>query len=214
MNQPMALTDDYTFCVAGTGTEYRLCAPYLLPEAVDPIAMLAVANQSLDLYPCAALSRDASRARSAAAFMLLCVGRAAQAEAILREVISAQMVSEDVAARVSSELRLVQVLQRLDRASEAVSLATQVVERLQPTSLMRHFALHHLGKALAQTGAYDNARAVLSEALSLRQALGKSELIASTLEALSLLPSEKQAAQHPYGQTWHIGQSGEFHQGD
>ncbi|HHQ4601583.1 TPA: hypothetical protein ACSP82_002467 [Aeromonas veronii] len=164
--------------------------------------MLAAANQSLDLHPGAALSRDASRARIAAAFMLLCVGRAAQAEAILREVISAQMVSEDVAARVSSELRLVQVLQRLDRASEAVSLATQVVERLQPTSLMRHFALHHLGKALAQTGAYDNARAVLSEAL------GKSELIASTLEALSLLPSEEQAVQHPYGQTWHIGQSG------
>ena len=214
MNQPMALTDGYTFCIAGTGTEYRLCAPYLLPEAVDPIAMLAVANQSLDLHPCAALSQDASRARSAAAFMLLCVGRAAQAEAILREVISAQMVSEDDVARVSSELRLVQVLQRLDRADEAVSLATQVVCRLQPKSLMRHFALHHLGKALVQTGAYDNARAVLSEALSLRQALGKSELIASTLEALSLLPSEEQAAQHPYGQTWHIGQSGEFRQGD
>ncbi|HDX8427481.1 hypothetical protein ACK356_07345 [Aeromonas veronii] len=214
MNQPMALTDDYTFCVAGTGTEYRLCAPYLLPEAVDPIAMLAVANQSLALHPYAALSQDASRARSVAAFMLLCVGRAAQAEAILREVISAQMVSEDDAARVSSELRLVQVLQRLDRADEAVSLATQVVCRLQPTSLMRHFALHHLGKALVQTGAYDNARAVLSEALSLRQTLGKSELIASTLEALSLLPSEKQAAHHPYGQTWHIGQSGEFRQGD
>ncbi len=122
--------------------------------------------------------------------MLLCVGRAAQAEAILREVISAQMVSEDDAARVSSELRLVQVLQRLDRADEAVSLATQVVGRLQPSSLKRHFALHHLGKALAQTGVYDNARAVLSEALSLRQALGKRELIASTLEALSLLPSE------------------------
>ncbi|MGL6177236.1 MAG: hypothetical protein ACRC1U_09625 [Vibrionaceae bacterium] len=214
MNQPMALTDDYTFCVAGTGTEYRLCAPFLLPKAVDPIAMLAVANQSLDQHPCAALSQDASRARSAAAFMLLCVGRAAQAEAILREVISAQMVSEDDAARVSSELRLVQVLQRLDRADEAVSLATQVVCRLQPNSLMRHFTLHHLGKALAQTGAYDNARAVLSEALSLRQALGKSELIASTLEALSLLPSEEQTAQHPYGQTWHIGQSGEFRQGD
>ncbi|MFQ1990210.1 hypothetical protein ACTG2S_10985 [Aeromonas sp. 82P] len=208
MNQPMALTDDYTFCVAGTGTEYRLCAPYLLPEAVDPIAMQAAANQSLDLNPCAALSRAASRARSAAAFMLLCVGRAAQAEAILQEVISAQMVSEDDVARVSSELRLVQVLQRLDRADEAVSLATQVVCRLQPKSLMRHFALHHLGKALVQTGAYDNARAVLSEALSLRQALGKSELIASTLEALSLLPSEEQAVQHPYGQTWHIGQSG------
>ncbi|WP_323929296.1 tetratricopeptide repeat protein [Aeromonas veronii] len=210
MNQPMALTDDYTFCVAGTGTgtEYRLCAPFLLPKAVDPIAMLAVANQSLDLHPCAALSQDASRARSAAAFMLLCVGRAAQAEAILREVISAQMVSEDDAARVSSELRLVQVLQRLDRADEAVSLASQVVERLQPNSLMLHFALHHLGKALVQTGAYDNARAVLSEALSLRQALGKSELIASTQEALSLLPSEEQEAQHPYGQTWHIGQSG------
>ena len=204
MNQPMALTDDYTLCVAGTGTEYRLCAPYLLPEAVDPIAMQAVAKQSLALHPCTALSQDASRARSAAAFMLLCVGRAAQAEAILREVISAQMVSEDDAARVSSELRLVQVLQRLDRADEAVILATQVVCRLQPTSLMRHFALHHLGKALAQTGAYDNARA----ALSLRQALGKSELIASTLEALSLLPSEEQAVQHPYGQTWHIGQSG------
>ncbi|HHQ4476199.1 TPA: hypothetical protein ACSPZR_000930 [Aeromonas veronii] len=214
MNQPMALTDYYTFCVAGTGTEYRLCVPYLLPEAVDPIAMLAVANQSLDLYPYAALSQDASRARSAAAFMLLCVGRAAQAEAILREVISAQMVSEDDAARVSSELRLVQVLQRLDRADEAVSLATQVVERLQQSSLMRHFALHHLGKALVQIGAYDNARAVLSEALSLRQALGKSELIASTLEALLLLSSEEQAAQHPYGQTWHIGQSGEFRQGD
>lgn len=208
MNQPMALTDDYTFCIAGTGTEYRLCAPFLFPKAVDPIAMLAVANQSLDLHPCTALSQDASRARSAAAFMLLCVGRAAQAEAILREVISAQMVSEDDAARVSSELRLVQVLQRLDRADEAVILATQVVCRLQPTSLMRHFALHHLGKALAQTGAYDNARTVLSEALSLRQALGKSELIASTLEALSLLPSEEQAVQHPYGQTWHIGQSG------
>ncbi|MFQ1728785.1 hypothetical protein [Aeromonas veronii] len=214
MNQPMALTDDYTFCVAGTGTEYRLCAPYLLPEAVDPIAMLAVANQSLALHPYAALSQDASKARSAAAFMLLCVGRAAQAEAILREVISAQMVSEDDIARVSSELRLVQVLQRLDRLDEAVSLASQVVERLQPNSLMRHFALHHLGKALVQTGAYDNARAVLSEALSLRQALGKSELIASTLGALSLLPSEEQAAHHPYGQTWHIGQSGEFRQGD
>ncbi len=140
--------------------------------------------------------------------MLLCVGRAAQAEAILREVISAQMVSEDDVARVSSELRLVQVLQQLDRLNEAVSLASQVVERLQPNSLMLHFALHHLGKALVQTGAYDNARAVLSEALSLRQALGKSELIASTQEALSLLPSEEQEAQHPYGQTWHIGQSG------
>ncbi|HGE8241869.1 tetratricopeptide repeat protein [Aeromonas veronii] len=214
MNQPMALTDGYTFCIAGTGTEYPLCAPYLLPEAVDPIAMQAAANQSLDQHPCAALSRAASRARSAAAFMLLCVGRAAQAEAILREVISAQMVSEDDVARVSSELRLVQVLQRLDRLDEAVSLASQVVERLQPNSLMRHFALHHLGKALVQTGAYDNARTVLSEALSLRQALGKSELIASTLEALSLLPSEEQAAQHPYGKTWHIGQSGEFRQGD
>lgn len=214
MNQPMALTDDYTFCVAGTGTEYRLCAPFLLPKAVDPIAMLAVANQSLDLHPCAALSQDASSARSAAAFMLLCVGRAAQAEAILREVISAQMVSEDDAARVSSELRLVQVLQRLDRADEAVSLASQVVERLQQSYLMRHFARHHLGKALVQTGAYDNARAVLSEALSLRQTLGKSKLIASTLEALSLLPSEEQAAHPPYGQTWHIGQSGEFHQSD
>lgn len=208
MNQPMALTDDYTFCIAGTGTEYRLCAPFLLPKAVDPIAMLAVANQSLDLHPCAALSRPASRSRSVAAFMLLCVGRAAQAEAILREVISAQMVSEDDVARVSSELRLVQVLQQLDRLNEAVSLASQVVERLQPNSLMLHFALHHLGKALVQTGAYDNARAVLSEALSLRQALGKSELIASTQEALSLLPSEEQEAQHPYGQTWHIGQSG------
>ncbi|WP_421329729.1 hypothetical protein [Aeromonas veronii] len=208
MNQPMALTDDYTFCVAGTGTEYRLCAPFLLPKAVDPIAMLAVANQSLALHPCAALSQDASRARSAAAFMLLCVGRAAQAEAILREVISAQVVSYDDAARVSSELRLVPVLQRLDRADEAVSLASQVVERLQQSSLMRHLALHHLGKALVQTGAYDNARAVLSEALSLRQALGKNELIASTLEALSLLPTEEQAAHHPYGQTWHIGQSG------
>lgn len=208
MNQPMALTDGYTFCIAGTGTEYRLCAPYLLPEAVDPIAMQAAANQSLDLHPCAALSRAASRSRSVAAFMLLCVGRAAQAEAILREVISAQMVSEDDVARVSSELRLVQVLQQLDRLDEAVSLASQVVERLQPNSLMLHFALHHLGKALVQTGAYDNARAVLSEALSLRQALGKSELIASTQEALSLLPSEEQEAQHPYGQTWHIGQSG------
>jgi hypothetical protein len=41
---------------------------------------------------------------------------------------------------------------------------------------------------LVQAGEYARGRAALSEALALRQALGSSELISSTLEALSLLP--------------------------
>ncbi len=150
--------------------------------------MLAAAHLALIQFPASGESAAASRARSLAAFMLLCAGLPTDAEVVLREVIAAQIASQDHAGRISSELRLVQVLQRLGFVDEAVCLAAEVAARQPQDSGTRHFALHHLGKALVQAGEYARGRAALSEALALRQALGSSELISSTLEALSLLP--------------------------
>lgn len=188
---------DLLLTIAGEGTEYRLCLPHLLPEAIDQAAMLSAAQAALSQHS-ASVSAEALRAQSMAAFMLLCAGEPDQAEAVLRRVIAAQDAIGDAGARSGSELRLVQVLQRLGRVNDAVRLATEVLARQPSDSPSQHFALHHLGKALMQAGAHGVARATLSKALALRLALGKAELIASTRLALSLLePSPRSTARPP-----------------
>lgn len=178
---------DLLFTIAGAGTEYRLCLPHLLPAAMDPAAMLAAAHialaQDVDAEPAEMLA-----AQSRAAFMLLCAGQPEAAQTILRRVIAAQTARGDAGQRYASELRLVQVLQQLGRTDEAVQLANEVAQRQSKCATGQHFALHHLGKALLQAGAHGEARAALSQALALRLALGKAELIASTRQALALLP--------------------------
>ncbi|MBA4340535.1 MAG: hypothetical protein C0423_00120 [Methylibium sp.] len=148
--------------------------------------MLTAAQATLAQHS-ASESAEALRAQSMAAFMLLCAGELDKAEAVLRRVIAKQNAIGDAGARSGSELRLVQVLQRLGRVNEAVSLATEVLARQSKDSPREHFALHHLGKALMQAGAQGEARVTLSRALTLRLALGNAELIASTRHALALL---------------------------
>lgn len=178
---------DLLFTIAGAGTEYRLALPHLLPEAIDPAAMLAAARQTAFARDAASASAETLRAQSMAAFMLLCADKPEEAETVLRKVIAAQAAIGDAGARGASELRLVQVLQRLGRVNEAVRLATEVVARQSNGSPGQHFALHHLGKALMQAGAHGEARAALSKALALRLTLGNAELLASTRQALALL---------------------------
>ena len=177
---------DFVVTIAGEGTEYRLCLPNLLPEAVDQPAMLSAAQTALAQHTVSE-SAEALRAQSMAAFMLLCAGEPDEAESVLRRVIAAQDGKGDAAARTGSELRLVQVLQRQGRVNEAVRLATEVLARQSQDSPRQHFALHHLGKALMQAGANGEARVNLSRALDMRLTLGNAQLIASTRQALALL---------------------------
>jgi tetratricopeptide (TPR) repeat protein len=123
--------------------------------------------------------------------MLLCCRRAHQAEGLLRQAIREFTAAGEESARTSSELRLVQVLQRLGRVSEAVALARRTLARQEPSAAARHYALQHLGKAPIQAGAYTDARAALAEALAVRQSLAAQDLVLSTSMALSLLPSQE-----------------------
>ncbi|MFN5047646.1 tetratricopeptide repeat protein [Roseateles sp.] len=175
--------------IAGAGTEYQLCLPHLLPRAMEAEAMLSHARELLARYPEANTSPQSARERSSAAFMLLCVGQEEEAELLLREAIQAQHLFGDTRSLTSSALRLVQVLQQLDRPREAVAVAREALARLDPESPARHFALHHLGKALAHCGDANEAQKVLQEARRLREALDAPELLASTKLALALLPS-------------------------
>ncbi|QPF71585.1 hypothetical protein G8A07_00700 [Roseateles sp. DAIF2] len=190
-------SSDLLLSIAGAGTEYRLCLPHLLPEAIDQAAMLAAA-QAVLAQNSKSESAQALRAQSMATFMLLCAGELDAAEGVLDRVIAAQAAMGDARTRSASELRLVQVLQRLGRVNEAVRLASEVVAQQSNDSPVRHFALHHLGKALMQAGAHGEARAALVEALALRLALGNAELIASTRQALTLLESRPLAATPPH----------------
>ena len=144
--------------VGAAGTEYRLAMPHLLPQAIDPSSMLAEARRLLGISTDATASPAAAQSRSRAAFMLLCAGRAAEARVVLLEAIQAQRAFRDEKSLTSSELRLVQVLQQLDRPIEAVALARKTLARHDARSDMRHYALHHLGKALLQSGSCVEAR--------------------------------------------------------
>ncbi|MBT9457003.1 MAG: hypothetical protein IV097_10325 [Burkholderiaceae bacterium] len=183
---------DFLLTIAGAGTEYRLCLPHLLPEAINQAAMLAAA-QAAFAQGSVSEPAEALRSQSVAAFMLLCAGEPDEAEVVLHGVIAAQTATGSAGARSASELRLVQVFQRLGRVNEAVSLATEVVARQSDDSPGHHFALHHLGKALIQAGEHGKARVSLSKALAFRLALGNSGLIESTRQALAVLEASRLA---------------------
>jgi len=172
--------------VTGTGSEYRIDPVSLQAVAVDSTAMCRLANELLDNVQTNSENRDAAAAFSTAAFMLLTAGQPESAERLLRTAIRIQMHGPP-RPYLASRLRLVQTLQELERASEAVHEAqlvlSEVKSSLESLDLM-DFALHHLGKVLLQAGDTVGAIAALSEALSLRKAKRERSLVESTELAL------------------------------
>jgi len=212
--QVTASSAEETFEVAGPGTRYRLQPPYLLPVAVSPAEMIHAARTLLagsatgigapaEVDAAGALDRTppddervALRQGSTAGFMLLCAGCTEEAVLLLSATADRQAAIGDFDAAVTTGLRLVQALQSAERVAEAVELAREVVLSLEPDSSRRHFALHHLGKALLQSGAVAEARDALTTAFRLREALGDTTLMRSTRQAMALLDDDP--AQHAF----------------
>jgi tetratricopeptide (TPR) repeat protein len=143
--------------------------------------------------------RAAARSSSTAAFMLLCCGHTERAAELLQRIIETQGDLNDDRGRAISELRLVQVLQRLGHVDQAVHLARGVVARTSPHSSiaqLNHFALHHLGKALVQNDALPEARQVLLEALRPREQAEDRSLADSTRVALAMLELKEGTYMH------------------
>ena len=172
--------------IAGPGTEYRIDPVSLRAVAVDSPAMCRLAKGLLDGVQTGRNASEAAAALSTAAFMLLTAGQPESAERLLRDALRTQ-VHGPPGPYLASRLRLVQVLQELERTSEAVHEARIVLRtvRSSPELLdLLDFALHHLGKALLQAGDTEGATAALSEALFLREAKGDPSLVESTELAL------------------------------
>ncbi|MDC6169706.1 hypothetical protein [Paucibacter sp. XJ19-41] len=175
------------FTIAGPGTEYGIDPVSLRAVALDPTTMRVIA---MDLARCGEEGEDAGDAaskKSMAAFMLATAGAAASAECLLRDALRTQ-ANGPARPLVVSRLRLVQVLQELDRPAEAVSEATAALAAVRSTPALadlEDFALHHTGKALLQAGDKAHALQVLGEALRLRQHKGDELLIRSSEMAIS-----------------------------
>lgn len=179
--------------VDGPGTAYRLALPWLLPVAVDSSAMAAACERLLGEAAIAPTPGAAWHARSLAGYMLVCLGDGQGAVDLLQSCVDAQHLLDDAAGAVRARLRLTQALQIADRPAEAVGMAQAalaVIEADPRTAHLRHFVLHHLGKALHQAGDPLRARAMLDAALEQRHRLGDDELMASTVEALRLLDTK------------------------
>jgi tetratricopeptide (TPR) repeat protein len=179
-----------TWQVDGAGTGYRLALPWLLPVAVDPQAMAAACDRLLVEAEAAPTARAAWLARSLAGYMLVCLGDGQRAVDLLQSCVDAQHLLDDAGAAVRARLRLTQALQVAGRPTEAVGTAQAALALTEAdarTAHLRHFALHHLGKALHHAGDPVQARTMLDAALELRHRLGDDELTASTVEALGLV---------------------------
>lgn len=134
--------------------------------------------------------RQVDRSRSQAGFMLICLGRSADAIKTLHESARSQELIQDHRGLFATQLRLLQALQAGNDVAAALEIGQTVLSgsiAVPALSDLQHFAHHHLGKAKLQAGRYDEARQHLLTALDLRQQLSDSELVFSTQAALSLL---------------------------
>lgn len=186
------------FTIDAPETGYELRPPHLLPVATAPAAMRRAALDRLQALDAGALDGESLRRRSLAAFMLLTAGEAERALELLGPCAVAQQAAGLPRDRVATELRQVQALQALGRADDAATLAATVVARCRDEPALfplLHYALHHLGKALAQAGRPQDAARALHEALALRRGLDQPGLLASTQAALELVQPAADAAE-------------------
>jgi tetratricopeptide (TPR) repeat protein len=174
--------------VAGPGTEYTIDPVSLRAVAIDLPAMHQQAAELLRSSQMDQDIRDAASKMSMAAFMLATAGQADSAETLLRDAIRVQAVNSARPALVS-RLRLVQVLQELDKPEDALAeakAAHEIASSDESLADLRDFVLHHLGKALLEAGQHMEGVDYLYEALRLRQAKADEQLILSTQMALDV----------------------------
>jgi tetratricopeptide (TPR) repeat protein len=81
-------------------------------------------------------------------------------------------------------IRLATAYQYMNRHEEAEPLFQEALETARKLGLFEDMALQQYGKLLAELGRWDEAIAMLEQALALRQARGDAEAVANTTEAL------------------------------
>jgi kanamycin kinase len=82
-----------------------------------------------------------------------------------------------------ARIRLGEAYRCADRVDQALTELTTALAESRQTAL-EHFALQHLGKALADAGRTEEAVEALERALALRREKGDAELVESTERAL------------------------------
>ncbi|MDP9364014.1 MAG: tetratricopeptide repeat protein [Chloroflexota bacterium] len=115
------------------------------------------------------------------------LGRLDEAEATLREAVALARQTGNERTLLANEIRLAHVLQWQERFAEADALFVAAVARCKAspelTGLLS-FALQHAGKSLFDQGRDAEAAERFAHALSLREAEGDPDLIASSRLAL------------------------------
>lgn len=100
----------------------------------------------------------------------------------------------DIAKEITTCIRLGEVYKYQDKHEQALAIFQKAILLCEGTEALYQldFAYQHLGKCLIEMGRYNEAEAVLRDALHLRIQKGNQSLIDSTMQALELTDKLKE----------------------
>ncbi len=113
----------------------------------------------------------------------------AEAVTILEQAVSLATTLNLPKALAANQIRLATALQYVSRHDKAIAMFHEAIATIDAHRIrgLKDFAWQHLGKCLAETGAYPDARQCFRRALQLRRRRGNKSLIASTEQAFAVL---------------------------